>query len=70
VIAFFRGYDNEVLVVANNNLDSTIFSLPTAKWMVLYPGEARIVEGELVVEGLTGMVLARYDYALSLGLIG
>ncbi|QOR95140.1 pullulanase [Thermosphaera chiliense] len=70
VIAFFRGYDNEVLVVANNNLDSTIFSLPTGKWVVLYPGEARIVEGELVVEGLTGMVLARYDYALSLGLIG
>ncbi len=70
VISFFRGYDNEVLIVANNDLESTVFSLPAGKWVVLYSGETRIVEGEVIVEGLTGMVLARYDYAVSLGLIG
>ena len=70
VISFFRGYDNEVLVIANNDLDSKVFTLPAGKWVVVSYGEARIVEGELVIEGLAGIVLARYDYAVSLGLIG
>jgi len=59
-----------VLVIANNDLDSKVFTLPAGKWVVVSYGEARIVEEELVIEGLAGIVLARYDYAVSLGLIG
>ncbi|MEM2009254.1 MAG: glycoside hydrolase family 13 protein [Thermosphaera sp.] len=70
IVSFFRGYANEVLVVANNALNQTVYQLPSGTWVLIYPGEPRIVEREVSIDGLASFLLLRYEYAIELGLIG
>jgi len=57
-------------VVANNALNQTVYQLPSGTWVLIYPGEPRIVEREVSIDGLASFLLLRYEYALELGLIG
>jgi glycosidase len=59
VIAFFRGHEDEVLVIANNALKSTTIPLPPGKWKEIFPSGDKIYEKELTVPALGVLVLVR-----------
>ncbi|KPU62585.1 pullulanase [Thermococcus sp. EP1] len=59
VIAFFRGHENEVLVLANNGKTSTSIALPPGKWKLVWPAEEGIFEGEIEVPPVMTLVLER-----------
>jgi len=59
VLAFFRGHEDEVLVIANNAPKDTDISLPPGKWKQVWPNEDKTYEGKLTVPGLKVLVLVR-----------
>ncbi len=58
VIAFFRGHENEVLVIANNKDSATSIDLPDGTWKEVWPGEANY-EGSIEVPPVSVIVLQR-----------
>jgi cyclomaltodextrinase len=58
VIAFFRGHENEVLVIANNG-GKTEFTLPEGVWREVWPGKGNEFKGSVEVPALSVMVLER-----------
>ncbi|MEM1667666.1 MAG: glycoside hydrolase family 13 protein [Thermofilaceae archaeon] len=69
VLAYTRGYNDEVLVVANNKLEPAIFKLPGElaeyEWIVLYSssGEEPVINGtSIVIPPLTALLLLNAAY--------
>ncbi|WP_245608319.1 alpha-amylase family glycosyl hydrolase [Thermococcus guaymasensis] len=58
VIAFFRGHENEVLVIANNKDSATSIDLPTGTWKEVWPGDGSY-EGSIEVPPVSVIVLQR-----------
>ncbi|ASJ10715.1 pullulanase [Thermococcus sp. P6] len=58
VMAFFRGHEDEVLVVANSWEKPAEITLPGGEWRVLWPGDYA-VSGTLEVPPLSVLVLGR-----------
>ncbi len=57
VLAFFRGQNKQVLVVANNTSRPTVFALPEGRWQVWDTGA--VLQGSTVVPPLHTWVLLR-----------
>lgn len=65
VLAFTRGYNDEVLVVANNDdVNATAYELPEGEWRIAYSTDNAVIEGKsLVLPPLSAAVLIRADAA-------
>lgn len=70
VIAYTRGYNDEVLVIANNGRDPVSYTLPpelsSATWTLLYSSTGLTPEfknSEITVPPLTALVLLNSEYA-------
>ncbi len=63
VIAYTRGWGDELLVVASTSPSTTKLKLPPGSWVVVYAtdGSATISNGELVIPPLTAVILLRVD---------
>ncbi|MEM1643405.1 MAG: glycoside hydrolase family 13 protein [Desulfurococcaceae archaeon] len=72
ILAYTRGYNDEVMVIANNWLEPAVFELPqdlaTVEWLILYTSSGRepvITDREVVVPPLTAIVLLNKEYEQS-----
>jgi len=67
VVAYTRGWFDELLVVASNNpVNTTKFKLPPGDWTVVYATDSNAeitTSGELVIPPLTAVILLRADIA-------
>jgi len=60
VLAFFRGHEDEVLVIANAWRKPTEIELPPGKWKVIWPGGCTpSVSGEIEVSPISVVILGR-----------
>lgn len=65
ILAFTRGYNDEVLVVSNNDRVSATYSLPQGKWHIIFVSSGQNVEvntGAIVIPPLTTIILVSEDY--------
>ncbi|WP_232473502.1 alpha-amylase family glycosyl hydrolase [Thermococcus profundus] len=58
VVSFFRGHDDEVLVIANNRENATMMELPQGTWEEFWPG-SRKFSGEIEVPPISLLVLVK-----------
>jgi glycosidase len=63
LIAYTRGWGDELLVVASTSPSATKLKLPPGSWVVVYAtdGSATVSSGELVIPPLTAVILLRAD---------
>lgn len=62
ILAYTRGYNDEVLVVANNALEPVAYKLPEGNWSILYVSSGENVEvgnDSITVPPLTAIILVK-----------
>ncbi|MCI4462483.1 MAG: glycoside hydrolase family 13 protein [Thermogladius sp.] len=60
VVVYSRGYNDEVVVIANNGMADQEVELPEGTWRVVYPASSSIVvSGSIWVKSLSAIILVR-----------